>query len=345
MYFLTVDCGTTNSRVYAVDESGKIYAKAKKKVGVRDTSMTGSRKCLEDGLRETVTRAIQESGIAPSEFRAILSSGMITSEIGLCELPHLMAPCSVSDLAQNIARVDDVHLSDYDIPVYFVRGIKNTMPDVVENPFALVGNLDFMRGEETQMAGLMAHSDFTLPATVVILSSHTKFTPINARGEILGSLTTASGQIRAAILAETFVGKSVEKRENLEEKPENYFDEGIVQEAAAWIKRGGIVRGMMFPRFLDVLLDTRWYERELFFDALIAAEDMLTIGQLDSFDAACKERFLFVGLPERCRLYEYIIRQNIPGAAVSSITDADAIDQLSIDGILDIVKKAGIFHE
>ena len=46
---------------------------------------------------------------------------------------------------------------------------------------------------------------------------------------------------------------------------------------------------MMFPRFLDVLLDTKWYERELFFDALIAAEDMLAIGQLNDFDEACKK--------------------------------------------------------
>ena len=32
MYFITIDCGTTNSRVYVVDETGKVYAKATKKV-------------------------------------------------------------------------------------------------------------------------------------------------------------------------------------------------------------------------------------------------------------------------------------------------------------------------
>ena len=134
-----------------------------------------------------------------------------------------------------------------------------------------------MRGEETQAAGLLQRGDVSVPATLVVLSSHTKFIPINEKGEILGSLTTLSGQVYEAILAETFVGKSVEKRDNADEKPEGYFDEAIVKNAIEWIGRVGIVRSLMFPRFLDVLLDTKWYERQLFFEALIAAEDMAVL--------------------------------------------------------------------
>lgn len=345
MYFITIDCGTTNSRVYVVDESGKVYAKATKKVGVRNTSMTGSRDCLRDGLRETVDKAIalaqEQAGIAPGEIKAILSSGMITSEIGLMELPHLMAPCDVDRLAANIEKVD-VKLTEYDIPVYFVRGIKNTMPAEIPDPFAWVGNADFMRGEETQIAGLLAQG-FEGPATVTVLSSHTKFIPVDAKGSILGSLTTTSGQVREAILKETFVGKSVEKRDSLDEKPEGYFDENVVMQATRWIQQAGIVRCMMLPRFLDVLLETKWYERELFFDALIAAEDMLSIGMLNDFDEACKKNFVFVGLPSRCKLYEFIVKTIMPEATVSSICETEKVDSLSIDGILNIVKKAGIF--
>lgn len=345
MYFITIDCGTTNSRVYVVDESGKVYAKATKKVGVRNTSMTGSRDCLRDGLRETVDKAIalaqEQAGIVPGEIKAILSSGMITSEIGLMELPHLMAPCDVDRLAANIEKVD-VKLTEHDIPVYFVRGIKNIMPAVIEDPFAWVGNADFMRGEETQIAGLLAQG-FQGPATVTVLSSHTKFIPVDTNGAILGSLTTTSGQIREAILKETFVGKSVEKRDSANEKPEDYFDENVVMQATKWIRQAGIVRCMMLPRFLDVLLETRWYERELFFDALIAAEDMLSIGMLNDFDEACKKNFVFVGLPSRCRLYEFIVKTIMPEATISSICETEKVDSLSIDGILNIVKKAGIF--
>lgn len=339
MYYLTIDCGTTNSRVYVVDETGKIYAKATKKVGVRNTSITGSRTCLEEGLREIVDQAIHESGFPPSEFGAILSSGMITSEIGLCELPHLMAPCGTEMLSKHIEPVKDVHLTDYDIPVYFVRGIKNIMPSKIDNPFTAVGNCDFMRGEETQMVGLLDRG-VKLPVTAVVLSSHTKFIPIDENGMILGSLTTASGQLREAILAQTFVGKSVEKQE--EAQPADYFDPAVVKAANDWINRGGLVRSMMFPRFLDVLLDTRWYERLLFFDTLIAAEDMLALNQLELLTAAPSHNFILIGLENRCRLYEYILKERIPDASISSITDVAEIDSLSINGILHIAKKAGI---
>ena len=306
--------------------------------------MTGSRDCLRDGLREIVDKAItlaqEQAGIAPNQIKAILSSGMITSEIGLMELPHLMAPCNIDRLAANIEQVD-VQLTEYDIPVFFVRGIKNIMPSVIEDPFAWVGNADFMRGEETQIAGLLSQG-FKGPATVTVLSSHTKFIPVDATGTILGSLTTTSGQIREAILKETFVGKSVEKRDSTDEEPEGYFDENVVMQATKWIQQAGIVRCMMLPRFLDVLLKTKWYERELFFDALIAAEDMLSIGMLNNFDAACAEKFVFVGLPSRCKLYEYILKTIMPEASVSSICDIEKVDSLSIDGILNIVRKAGI---
>ena len=344
MYFITIDCGTTNSRVYIVDEKGGVHAKATRHVGVRNTSMTGSRECLETGLRECIAEAIEKSGIDPKEFRAILSSGMITSEIGLKEIPHLMAPCDTAMLAANLTKVEDVRLTDFDIPVYFVRGIKNAMPEKVEDPFALVGTLDFMRGEEAQVAGLLAEKKLELPATLVVLSSHTKFIPIDEKGRILGSLTTTSGQVRAAILKETFVGKSVEQPEGAEDEPEDYFDPAIVGQAARWIRDGGILRAMMLPRFLDVLLDTQWYQRKHFFEALVAAEDMLSIGQLDHFDPAFRRRFVFVGVPERCRLYEYVVRQNLAEAEVRSISDTDEIDRMSIDGVLEIAREAGIFH-
>ena len=53
MSLATIDCGTTNSRVYIVDEIGTILGKASKKVGVRDTAISGSNATLKDGLTET----------------------------------------------------------------------------------------------------------------------------------------------------------------------------------------------------------------------------------------------------------------------------------------------------
>ena len=342
MYYVTIDCGTTNSRAYVVDGNGHQYGKATKNIGVRDTATTGSRDVLRAGLREIVVKAIAEAKMESSDIGAILSSGMITSEIGLHELPHLSAPCGISELAAGIAKIDDAGIYDDSVPVYFVRGIKNAISNEQATPTELVGKLDFMRGEETQVIGLLASPTFSLPATIVVLSSHTKFIPVDSAGMICGSLTTLSGQLYNAIIEHTFVGKSIQQCECAEKIPDGYFDESIINNAIEWIDEVGLVRALMFPRFLDVLLDTKWYERSMFLDALVAAEDMLAIKQLSALMETAVERFTLVGQKERCRLYSFILQRRFQKADISSISDTDEVDQLSISGILTIMRKAGI---
>ena len=109
------------------------------------------------------------------------------------------------------------------------------------------------------MMGILQDKELTLPATVVVLSSHTKLISVDSGGKILGSLTTMSGQTFEAVKNNTFLTKSLE--DDGSGAPEDYFDEAVVENAAAWIRRAGLVRSFMFPRFLDVLLDTKWYVR------------------------------------------------------------------------------------
>jgi 2-dehydro-3-deoxygalactonokinase len=343
VYYATIDCGTTNSRAYIVDAAGKVHGKAVKMVGVKDTATSGSSKALEDGVREIIAEAATQAGIKTSDIRLILSSGMITSEIGLAELPHLLAPCGVDELAAHIERVDGLNITDTKVPVYFVRGIKNRFDAGSAAATKVVGELDFMRGEETQIAGILLRSDVQLPFTVVILSSHTKFAPVSSEGKILGSLTTMSGQLYDAVINHTFVSKSVQENEALP-TPTDYFDESIVDHAMQWIKNVGLVRSLMFPRFLDVLLDTRWYERRLFLEAMIAAEDIMAIKQYEMFGQPFPTNFILVGAKGRCRLYGHILSRYLDGLNITSITKTEDVDQLSILGILDIAGKAGIIR-
>lgn len=340
MYYITIDCGTTNSRVYVTDPAGVVAGRAAKKVGVKDTSITGSRDALMKGLSETIEKAVENAGVSDSDIGAIFSSGMITSEIGLCELPHLAAPCGIKELAEGMEQAVSLDLYAGK-PVYFVRGIKNRIEKTYDNPFDAVGWLDFMRGEETQTIGILEKTDVKLPFTIVVLSSHTKFIPVNNKGEILGSLSTMSGQTYEAIKDNTFLGKSlVDDGDDVE--PGNYFNEDIVASAVRWIDEAGLVRSFMFPRFMDVLLDTKWYERELFFDALIAAEDMCAIEQLRMFGGEIPKSLILVGLPQRCRLYQFVLNKKYVDMQIACISNADDIDSLSISGILKIAEKAGI---
>lgn len=340
MYLSTIDCGTTNSRVYIVDENGKVLTRASAKVGVRDTAIHGSNQILKDGLREVFARALKEADLQPSDIACILSSGTITSELGLVEIPHLWAPCSLDDLAANLTKVEVTGVFPESIPLYFVPGIRNPFdPQTVS--IRDVGTLDSMRGEEAQVAGLLDHPDFDLPSIVTILSSHTKFIPIDQDRRILGGVTTLSGQLYEAVLKETVVGKSVRAEDEFDDA--DYLDPGIVDQAYDQIERSGLLRSLMYVRWLDILVHAPWYERKLFAEALLAAEDMRALPQVQKLTGLSSDYFILIGMQRRCRIYEHLLRSKInPRCRVRLITAEAEIDHLSILGVISLARMKGI---
>jgi len=340
MYLATIDCGTTNSRVYIVDDKGKVLAKAAKKVGVRDTAIHGGNQVLKEGLKETLDQALETAGLDQGQIRFLISSGMITSEIGLKEIPHLSAPAGLDDLARSMERVLDPAVFPADIPIYFVRGIKNRFdPDTAG--VAQVGELDFMRGEETQVAGVLSGHDLNPPLTVAFLTSHTKLVAVDEAERILGSVTTLSGQVYEAIIKETFIGKSVRAEDGFDDS--DYLDRTVMEAAYDWVDRSGFLRTMLMPRFLDVLLKTEWYQRKLFVESALAAEDMRAFGQLERLGFPPPRELVMVGLPKRCAIYEYLLTEKLKlQARIIKITEPEAIDSLSIRGALELARRAGL---
>lgn len=335
--FSIIDCGTTNTRVYILDELNNIIAKGYKKVGVRDTAITGSNRVLKDGIKEAFNMALNEGNINISQIEYAIASGMITSEIGLLEIPHLIAPAGLDDLADNIKVVHDTDIFPINIPVIFIRGIKNNYGGV---SLKGIRNIDFMRGEETQIIGMIDWLKPVLPINVIVLSSHTKLIHVNRDAKISGSITTLSGQIYEAIKKETSIGKCIDVENP--EKYEDFFSEDILKTVKDSIDNTGFLRTMLMPRFMQVLLETEWYERKFFADSSIALEDMKIFNDaknLLGFDM--NTDFVLVGHRERCRIYDYLIKSE-PGfnKNVRSIWDKDEIDMLAINGAIKIAGKS-----
>jgi len=341
MRIATIDCGTTNSRVYVIDENGRVYGKGTRKAGVRDTSITGSRARLQAGLKEALDEAVENAGMDYSGIDFIISSGMITSEIGLMELPHLQAPVSMDDLAGRIERVEDPAVFPPGVPVYFIRGIKNRFEAGSVN-FEDVGQLDFMRGEEAQVAGILKLGLARPPFTAVILSSHTKYIPVDRNGAVQGSVTTLSGQVFEALLSSSSIGKSMQKDDDQPEPAE--LDDQVIESAFHWIGETGLLRSLLMTRFLDVLMDTEWHQRRLFVEACIAAEDIKALGQYPRLGFGKDTPYILIGKPGRCELYKKLLGEKAGiHNQIETITDEKIVDSLSIQGALFLAKKAHIY--
>ena len=339
MHFATIDCGTTNSRVFLLDKNLVVVGKGSRKVGVKDTAVHGSNHVLKTGLSELFEQTVASAGLRLSDIQCAVTSGMITSELGLLEIPHLRAPVSLQGLADNVKPVRDRDIFPLDIPVLFIRGIKNAYPE--KATVRDLRQIDFMRGEETQVVGLLAlHPELQRPLTVVILSSHTKYISVGATEEILGSLTTLSGQVFEAIQTATSIGKSIAVPDG---SPEGAaFDADVVDAAYEAVVRAGFLRTLLMPRFLDVLLHAPAHARRLFIEAAIGVEDLKVLDEFPVVGFPTDAPFVLVGPPGRCQVFRHLLEAHgHTGKVVTCITEAEEIDRLSIYGATTIARAAG----
>jgi len=338
--FAVIDCGTTNTRVYILNDQYQIISQGTRRVGVRNTSMTGSKDTLINGLNEALLEAIAYADLKISDIEYAIASGMITSEIGLLEIPHLIAPIGLDDLANNVKVVKGNEVLPIDIPIIFVRGIKNDYG--ADATLRDIRKVDFMRGEETQVMGILKDFEITEPVNIIVLSSHTKIIHVNKEGKVVASLTTISGQLYEAIIKETMIGKSL-----IEDNSENSggydFDE-IVSIAKEVVSEVGLVRAMMIPRFMQVLLKTDYKERQLFIDASIAVDDIKIIDEFIN-QGYLSNKYILFGHDLRCQLYSYLIKEKYGDALnIINVSDPEKLSDLTVKGAIAIAMRYNELH-
>ena len=75
---------------------------------------------------------------------------MVTSNLGLCEIPHKISPASAYDLSNGVVEKSFNELGN--IPFYFIPGVKNKINEENIDPLA---DMDMMRGEEAETFGVL----------------------------------------------------------------------------------------------------------------------------------------------------------------------------------------------
>jgi 2-dehydro-3-deoxygalactonokinase len=191
---LAIESGTTMTRAWALSNS-TVLGHSAGQAGARDIARARDRDWLLERVRELADDALEAAATDWSELDAVIAFGMITSELGLEELPHLVAPVSVDALAAGMQERDG-----YDrLParVLLVPGVRN--------PDGPLESADFMRGEETEAAGLLSLGIVEPPLLYVSTGSHTKFVEVDTGGRIASSATTLSGELLWALHRETIL--------------------------------------------------------------------------------------------------------------------------------------------
>lgn len=176
---IALDWGTSSFRARRVDERGHVIETRRTADGILS---------VKDGAFEDTLRAAIGEWLDPSV--PCVASGMITSRQGWVETPYV--PCPASHAAI-VARIVHHRLRD-GIEIAFVPGVRQRE-----------GICDVMRGEETQILGVMDEGLAVHPGT------HSKWALVES-GAIVRFATFMTGELFAVLLDYSILGRLAEGR-------------------------------------------------------------------------------------------------------------------------------------
>ncbi|MDA3135309.1 2-dehydro-3-deoxygalactonokinase [Atlantibacter subterranea] len=271
MYIITIDTGTTNTRVCAWQDE-RLLAEAARPVGVRDTAISGSTETLMKGVSDAVNDARSQANIPAGEKVVYLSAGMITSNVGLCEIPHLLAPAGLNELAKGMVCANLPAITDE--PIWFVPGIRNHKSAVtLEN----AEQMDMMRGEETEAIGVLASLGISGPALIILPGSHSKFVKIDADNRIEGCVTTIGGELLDVITRHTILASSL----NLQFAQE--IEAPALLQGANQCLQTGLSRTCFSVRVLDMFSDLTLNQKANVLLGAVLQDDLQAVKNSEAF--------------------------------------------------------------
>jgi 2-dehydro-3-deoxygalactonokinase len=175
--WIAVDWGTSNLRVWGRSATGQVLAEASSDRGMAKLDRTGFEPALLDLI---------DNWLPPNRKTPVIACGMAGARQGWIEVPYRQAPCK-PDVRDSFGCPDT---RDPRLMVRVLAGIKQTKPAP-----------DVMRGEETQIAGILLENP-GFAGVLCLPGTHTKWVEISdgviARfqtfmtGELFNLLTTQS---------------------------------------------------------------------------------------------------------------------------------------------------------
>jgi 2-dehydro-3-deoxygalactonokinase len=160
--FLAVDWGTTNRRVFVIEEGR-----------VARTERDGRGVTAVDDFEAEAAAIRGRFGDLP-----MLMAGMVGSNIGWRAAPYVPAPAGISELAAGLLRINE--------RTAIVPGVSTTGP------------ADVMRGEEVQLLGAVEAGLAPANALLVQPGTHCKWVEMTA-GRVAGFTTAMTGELFALL--------------------------------------------------------------------------------------------------------------------------------------------------
>ena len=184
--YITIDSGTTNTKISIVSN--------RKIVDTRKISSKTQQAAYKVALKDAIGELLKKNAYTERDILCVLVSGtMATAEYGLYPMEHLVTPVNMEMLKKHACQITLPEIAD--IPFVIIPGVK-TACDSLENA-------DMMRGEETEIMGLINPGD---PACMyMLMGSHSKFVKTDDAGNIVDICTMLTGELIEAVATGTIL--------------------------------------------------------------------------------------------------------------------------------------------
>ena len=328
MYRVTIDTGTTNTRVTVWQGKNAIHTE-KREVGVRMTSIEGNNRKLKATVRECLEAALHRCGINEQEVEIIIASGMISSELGLCEIPRATAPGSAEKLAGQCVKKEIPEVSMLH-PIFFIPGVQNYTPGVEAWNCS---SMDIMRGEEVETFGLLSREKIKGPVVLVLPGSHTKYVYVNKKDEIQGCTTTMAGEILMELTRSSIISSSLQAG-YVEEIQETWLRAG-----AAAAAREGLNRCAFSVRILDLFSESTRSQRANYLLGAIIETDLQALFHSPVYEMKQDSMVLIGGDSAYARGFAILLRER--KGFEGNVRMAEKVNQENVAGYgaIEIMEK------
>lgn len=182
--FVAVDWGTTDFRLWVMDDGGQILNNTQGPFGMSRLKPDDFGRVLEESLNK----------LGVDEEVPVVICGMAGAAQGWYEAPYLTAPTQLETLVQQALVVPKTRRC-----IRILPGVKQMNP------------ADVMRGEETQIAGYLA-KDPNFFGTLCLPGTHSKWTQISAE-EIVSFRTFMTGELFALLSTQSVLRHALDTSE------------------------------------------------------------------------------------------------------------------------------------
>ena len=167
--FIAINWGSSNFRAYLLDDTGLVQDAFAEPAGI--TSLG------RDGMAAQIERLLQRWPDAPTMY----ACGMVGSNVGWEEVGYAECPIGLDGLAANLHPTTIAGRVMQIVPGLTCRRASDGAPDI-------------MRGEETELFGLLATSRLPRDGIVALPGTHSKWVRI-VGGRVMEFMTSMSGEI------------------------------------------------------------------------------------------------------------------------------------------------------